>query len=413
MIALPVAGSCRDADAPAPRPVAAFRERMRTARTAWVGIDVVREPSPHGPLHDRRPETWLLRVDAERELATMTGDGRWVYRDRRLTWAHTGFDEPPLELGPWHEDSLAELWAEARAGFPTSRLTWTPESSVTGPGRPPGDALRVDLPFAWARDWEIYVGIQEDGKPTWLAIFDTAGSWWKVPRTALDVRFDVPLLDDTDHRFRSPDIEESSALRPWHELGAVRSPFRSDHTGTAQPPPFNPRGFVASDFTAAAWDAPCVPGTTTTRDVRLSWTWDPARAKSADRALIAMAGGCRMAVEATLETRFTLTDGASARFEGALTLRDDMNGVVWSAPVDQAWTAPPGGGKRWTRVPVHGDLRKGVHPQWLALALDGTLTWTCTKAGPAGNQVGIARVEREPELHWPGCFPEYGFVTGP
>lgn len=43
VLALPGGTTCRDAKVPAPRPVAAFQHRMRTARTAWVGIDVPME----------------------------------------------------------------------------------------------------------------------------------------------------------------------------------------------------------------------------------------------------------------------------------------------------------------------------------------------------------------------------------
>ena len=351
----------------------------------------------------------LLRIDADRELGTLTSGGyRWVYRDRRLTWAYAGPEEPPRETGPEREEPLAELWAEARAGFPNTRFTWTSASTVAEPGRPPADCWRLELPFEWARFWAVYVGIQEDGRPTWVSIFVTAGEYWELRHTTLDVRFDVPLMDDTGHRFRYPDIEEWSALRPWHELDAVRSPFRSEYAGTAQPPAFNPQGRVASDFTAAAWDAPCVPGVTSTAPVHLTWKWYPSHAKSADRALMAMVAGCRVSMEATFETQFTLTDGASSSFEGELAMVD----VGWSAPIENAWSAPTGGGKRWTRLPFQADLPKGVSPERLTLVLDGTLTWTCTKAGPATNQVGIALVGGPPELHWPGCYPEYGFLTG-
>lgn len=402
------------AEATPPQPVARFQLHMEAFQTAWVKVTQNRYPPSGGTMHGDA-NRYLLRVDATRDLGTFSGGdaSRWVYRDGRLTWAYGGVEVTPTEFGPETEDPIADLWEEARDGFPNTTFTWFQNPpGDDGSGRP-SSAWRLDLPFPWAENLGVFVALTEQGDPRGFAVYDDVGERWLVRFASLEVRWDVPLKDDTDHRHRTEE-DEYGARYPYHELDGTRSPFTLDPVGTGQPSLDSPALWPYTAWTSAAWNAPCVAGVTTTKTVHLAYTWDATTAGSADRALDALISGCRVGMETTMETRFTLSNGASAGFQGQLRLRDQTGALLWSAPVNRSWNAPAGGGKNWTPIQRQWEVPAGVQPATLTLALDGTLTWKCTQAGPAVNQVGISLRDRgTPELHWPGCYPELGILNIP
>ena len=398
-----------------PEPVARFRTRLQTFDTVFATtFQVVRRRDGSIPMHTRGgADERLFRWDGARGVGTWQGSkGRWTYYDDHLTWLFGGPEGTPMEFGSDVDASIQELWEEIRDGMPNSTFTWVHRAPTLPDNDAIGDVWLVDLPFAWAAGFDVYVKLTDDAGVTRLGIHDPVAGKWLLEPVKIDTTWDVPLKDDFHERFQGEN--EGFGDHYFHDTTGVTSRFEFDPVGTGQPPIYPDPRYPTYAWTSAAWDSSCVKDRVTTKAVHLAFDWDPATAPSGDRALDAMAAGCRVGVKATTETRFTLTDGASAQFAGTVAVRDQAGVTLWSAPMTSNFTAPAGGGKRWTPVERKFDLPLNIQPQSLELTLDGTLTWRCTKNGPATNRVAVSLHDRgRPEMAWPGCWPEMGVLNVP
>lgn len=218
---LAVVGPCAAPDADPP-PVAAFRRRLRTFRTAFV---VLTGPMPTGPqvgLVPSRPHRRVFRIDADRAVATLEDDlERWTWAGGHLTAGDRGWDPPgPVTDRGTLDAPVSAAWEWARAGMPGM----APRSA--GPPPPIGAGStrwRVPVPFPWAEGVRAYLDLSAEGSPTWLGVH--GASAWIVEPHRVAVAWDVALLDDFDRRTWNPSRERWD--RPYHlkDLPVPRRPW--------------------------------------------------------------------------------------------------------------------------------------------------------------------------------------------
>lgn len=390
-----------------------FKQRMVDFDTLFV----ISPPVPELRLrHGEGQLRHVTRWDGTRGVGMIESAGgaaRWVWwggQASRDLGPGPEFPTYPTEMyGPIVDFAIAELWTEVRAGFPNTPFVWVEYSAVPS-GWVRSGAYRLDLPFAWTSGWDLYLGLDDEGQPYELAVYGVVEGEWVIDPIILDVVWNVPLRDDLDQREGYRSIASVGGML-WHEEGAVHSWLELDLAASLTAEPVLRRqGQPPVAFTAVVWDEPCAAGAVAAVPVHLEWTWDAYVAKSGERALSAMNAGCTIGVRATAEMHFALSPGASATFEGLLTLTDDLGTVLASKQVASNFTAETSEpARRWSPHETMLPLPPGEHHA-LRLVLDGTLTHECTVAGPAENQVGISVGKPRPMLRWTGCWPDMGIV---
>ncbi len=131
-----------------------LRERLATFETAYVevpmGVDTV-TGVPQWPA--------TLHVSSRGQLAYDDGrDTRWIWTGETLHQVHTTRVPVHVESHP-APPRYAEVWAELRSGFAhsTLRRVVPAELGYTFHTYPNEDTVLIELPFAWARAYAVFV----------------------------------------------------------------------------------------------------------------------------------------------------------------------------------------------------------------------------------------------------------------
>jgi len=423
LLLLFLAGALLSGPASAPAeevlPLERFKQRMMTFETFFAHVG-----GQGGERHSFADVPLVLRWDAWQGVggADSTGGSR-----RWLTWAgeashgRATLGAEIMFYGPVVDAAIAELWAEARAGFPNTAFTHMfppiyPENLPLGRGMsyitPAASTWywKVELPFAWAEPYDVYLELDEAGNPTSFLLQEAgapAGTW--LSHRGMKVEWDVPLRPDFDRRTGYIDTEAYGGAY-WHDEGGVRSRFTHDPAASTAEPTWQRPDAPPTGYTQLVWNGPCTANTLVSETVHQEFHWDADTDLNGIRGLDAMDAGCVVNVNVNAHTWFQATPKAKVTFNGSLTLKTPEGVVIATTPLQSVLEAPAGAKKQsWSPHEKVLPLPAGVEYPELDLVLDGTLTHKCVVAGPAENQAAIQMFGAQ--LKWPGCWPEMGILT--
>ncbi|MCK6503679.1 hypothetical protein L6R53_09820 [Myxococcota bacterium] len=192
--------------------------RTFTTMKAYVGID---------------GRSMLLHAVQDGRIAAdvFGGQTRYAWDGNTLWWDSTG-GEPRAreEAAPF----IRDLWAECRRGF--SRSTWTDVTAQRvelGGGKLRGAWrwARLDLPFAWAKGLEVYLGVTTQGLLQRVVVGSDAMGWkgtnvtevyWNTtfPPQALD-KHAPPFAPPSHPEWMHPKVEDRVVMEGENKFADI------------------------------------------------------------------------------------------------------------------------------------------------------------------------------------------------